>query len=131
MDLRSNSYDVPTERDWDTFREKFGTAFGPTFRSFIELMSKYEFPGEIFNVASGNVSLSSSIYKVYDYEITQEFWNNDMVPFYSLGTGDYFCLSMNQGCNSKVYFFRHSDNTFEVKHESFSEWVDELGTWFS
>lgn len=123
MDHYVESYDSPSKNDWECFRKKFGTDFGESFVNFIELMSQYEFPGDVLNVSTGKINLNGSIFKSFDSDIAQDYWSPSMVSFYSIGNGDEFCLNKDEGETSKVYYFSHSNNSYEAEFESFDEWV--------
>ena len=118
--------DPPSESDWDIFRNEFKTDFGTSFVNFIELMAVYKFPGEIYNISSGKINLSDSIYEVYAAEKTEEYWVNGMLPFYDIGNGDCFCLNFTEGERSKVYYFDHESEKFRVEYKCFDDWLNGL-----
>lgn len=121
-------YDPPSKEDWNRFKEKFGTDFGDTFVNFIELMSIYKFPFEIFNVSSGHINFCGSIFKVYDSEVSMGNWNVNMVPFCDIANGDCYCLNKEEGSLSGVYYFNHANEEYEKKYEHFDDWVKDLKT---
>lgn len=51
-------------------------------------MSKYEFPGDIYNVKNDHNG-NDMILDVYQYECQYSEWDENMVPFYGIGNGDY------------------------------------------
>ncbi len=119
-------YDVPNEEDWAHLSKKFNCMFDEDFKNFIQLMSEYEFPGDLFNVSSGKTNGNDNISFVYDYEIRSGKWNPEFIPFYGIGNGDYFCISAEKNPNSPVYYFFHEDCRFECYSNSFEEWIKGL-----
>ena len=123
----SAPYDLPTADDWKFLRHKFGTDFPNEFISFIELMSTYAFPGEILNVArTGNTNGNDQIASAFDSEMQNGKWNPNLVPFYAIGNGDYFCLSSKEGRNSPVYYYYHEDAHHERFAMNFDSWLNGL-----
>lgn len=126
MSKHSHSFDAPSKNDWAVFVKSYGTDFGESFTKFMELMSIYKFPGEIFNIATGNVRNCASIYDVYDSECDSSTWNDSMVPFYGIGNGDFFCLHKKEGLTSAVYYFDHASEDFEKEYDNFDGWIKDL-----
>ncbi|MCC5463776.1 SMI1/KNR4 family protein [Pelosinus baikalensis] len=118
--------DSPTSGDWDVLRIKFNCEFGDEFKSFIELMSTYIFPGDIFNVSTGRTNGNDSIELVYDFEMKGGNWNPKMMPFYGIGNGDYFCLNSDENPSSPVYYYYHEDSRVEKYADTFEEWIRDL-----
>lgn len=118
--------DFPSNEDWNAIGSKFNCKFSDDFRFFIDLMSKYVFPGDIYNVATGKTNGNDSILFVYDYEMKGGNWNQDLIPFYGIGNGDYFCLNVKECPNSKVYYYYHEDSRIEKYNDSFDEWIKDL-----
>jgi hypothetical protein len=128
LDKEDSLLDTPSQNDWDELSKKFSCKFSDDFKYFIELMSKYIFPGDIFNVSTGITNGNDSISLVYDCEVKAGGWDLDMIPFYGIGNGDYFCISAKESPNSSVYYFYHDDIRLEKYSDSFEEWVKELPT---
>ncbi|EEF59771.1 SMI1/KNR4 family protein [Pedosphaera parvula] len=111
---RTVPFDSATPQDWNKLNEKFGTHFSNEFILFMELVNKYQFRGEILNITRGGYSSSNdTIAFSYDFEMKNGDWQKDMIPFYNIGNGDYFCLSASAGEDSPVFYFYHDDGRFE------------------
>ena len=54
IDKEEKEYAIPTAKDWEKLESQLDYTFSETFKSFIELMSKYSFPGDIYNVLEDN-----------------------------------------------------------------------------
>lgn len=119
-------YDPPSSEDWSILEEKFSCTFCEEFKTFIELMAYYSFPGEILNVSNGRTDGNDTISSTYDFEMNEGDWNPAMIPFYSIGNGDYFCLEKLTLPNSPVYYYYHDMCKFEMHNDSFSVWISEL-----
>jgi hypothetical protein len=60
------------------------------------------------------------------YEAEREInpqWEDDLIPFYGIGNGDYLCLRRSQCPNSGVYFIPHDEPRITLTHASFSEYL--------
>ena len=123
--------DPPTEKDWSLLCSKFGCEFDGSFRMFIEFMSKYRFPGEIYNVSTGVTNGNDPIGLVYDLELSMGKWDPRMIPFYGIGNGDYFCLNKDQCPASPVYYHYLDLDRYEKYSETFSEWLNQLPDFLS
>lgn len=126
LEKEDTPYDPPTEKDWEKLKQKFGCQFETEFKYFIELMAVYDFPGDIYNVSSGNTNGNDDVAFIYDYEIEHKRWNPDMIPFYGIGNGDYFCISIKACPHSPVYYHYHDRGSYEQLYENFTEWVLDL-----
>jgi hypothetical protein len=126
MPREPSQFDPPSAMDWDRLRAKFGCDLGEDFRSFIELLAAYQFPGDVFNVSSGRTNGNDLIGTVYDTEVEIGGWDHALIPFYAIGNGDYFCLSRNECPASPVYYYCHDSQTSERYADSFEEWVRRL-----
>jgi len=122
----STQLDSPSTTDWQRLESKFGCRFGDDFKTFVELMSRFQFPGDILNVSSGRTNGNDSIELTFDYESQGVGWKPEMIPFYAIGNGDYFCLHKDECPNSKVYYFYSERPAFEPYTDSFEEWVRQL-----
>jgi len=120
--------DVPETVEWEQLERKFSTRFPDAFKTFIELMSTFHFPGDILNVReSGRTNGNDTIALTYDLEMSDQ-WNADLIPFYSIGNGDYFCLSAKEGSETAVYYWSHDDCSVSKENESFENWLCSLPT---
>lgn len=126
LEREFRSVDPPGNEDWERLERRFTTQFPDAFRSFIDLMSIYHFPGDILNVReSGQTNGNDTIALTYDLEMKNE-WNADLIPFYSIGNGDYYCLSAHEGRASAVYYWSHDDYSVSKENESFEYWLKAL-----
>jgi SMI1-KNR4 cell-wall len=123
--------DNPSTNDWTHLEKKFGCQFPEEFKYFIELMSVYVFPGDILNVSIGNTNGNDTIEFTYDYEMKQGVWKEDLIPFYSIGNGDYFCLHAKECPNTAVYYYSHEESSIEKEADSFEEWLNQLPSFLS
>jgi len=126
LSKEKTTFEPPSIDDWNNLSKKFRCSFSEEFKIFIELMAEYSFPGDIFNVSSGRTNGNDHIDLVYDVEMNAGSWDSDMIPFYGIGNGDYFCISSKEGVNSAVFYFYH--DKFKIEHylNSFEEWLKEL-----
>lgn len=60
-------------------------------------MFEYVFLGDILNVFSGKMNGNDIIEFIYDYEMKEGFWKKELIFFYSIGNGDYFCFYLKEG----------------------------------
>ncbi|WP_427136933.1 SMI1/KNR4 family protein [Psychrobacillus psychrodurans] len=58
-------------------------------------------------------------------------WKVELIPFYSIGYGDYFCLLSNECSNTGVYYYSHNANNIEKEADNFEEWLNQLPTFLS
>lgn len=123
--------DPPTAADWASLSVRLSCSFDADFCNFIELLSSYQFPGDIYNVSTGNTNGNDSIQIVYDTEMSLGHWNPNMVPFYGIGNGDYFCLNRLECPNSKVYYYYADRDAYEAYSPSFEHWVRNLPTFLA
>jgi len=52
-----------------------------------------------------------------------------MIPFYSVGSWDYECLSSKEGNVSAVYYVDYEDRVVRRTHNSFEEWIKAIPEW--
>lgn len=126
LEAEVGQHDPPSSDDWKQLENKFSCKFNYEFRYFIELMASYSFPGDILNVSTGQTNGNDMIEFTYDYEINQGHWNSDLIPFYSIGNGDYFCLNSKECPMSPVYYLYHEDSRVEKYSNSFADWIKGL-----
>lgn len=131
LDKELGKLDCPSASDWVKIEKKFGCQFPENFRFFIELMSEYSFPGDILNVSNGKTNGNDTIDFTYDYEMKQGGWKEELIPFYSIGNGDYFCLISKECPNTGVYYYAHEENNIEREADNFEEWLNQLPTFLS
>ncbi|HWE95792.1 MAG TPA: SMI1/KNR4 family protein [Tepidisphaeraceae bacterium] len=122
----STPFDAPSFQDWQRLVVKFRCKFDEDFKIFMTLMSKYRCPGDLLNVSSGRTDGNDSIELAFDLEAESPNWDQNMIPFYAIGNGDYFCLSREECPLSKVYYCYAERNTFEPYSGSFADWVKDL-----
>ncbi|WP_078552274.1 SMI1/KNR4 family protein [Bacillus alkalicellulosilyticus] len=131
LDKEIGKIDIPLASDWEKIEKKFGCEFPAEFKFFIELMSEYSFPGDILNVSTGKTNGNDTIEFTYDYEMKQGGWKKELIPYYSIGNGDYFCLISNECPNSGVYYYSHEENNIDKEADNFEEWLNQLPTFLS
>jgi hypothetical protein len=118
--------DPPSDADWRRLESKFGCTFDEDFKRFIALMSCFQFPGDILNVSSGKTNGNDSIELAFDYESKGDYWKPEMIPFYAIGNGDYFCLHKDECPGSRVFYFYAERAAFEPYLDSFESWIRQL-----
>lgn len=116
-------FDMPTAEDWQNLSDVFNAEFDIDFVTFINLMSIWNFPGEIYNITENNNNGNDTIKDVYDFEMNYSDWDKNMIPFYGIGNGDYFCINSN---SKNVWYFYHDTQAFELYCDNFEEWIKEL-----
>ena len=52
--------------------------------------------------------------------------SRDLVPFYAIGNGDYFCFSAARADQSPVLYLDHETQTATEENASFADWVQAL-----
>ena len=119
--------DPPTSEDWAFLERKFHCSFSPEFVAFAELIVDYNLPGMMRVRREGNsASDDPTIDWWYDREMSSGGWNADMMPFISVGNGDFFCLSVADGPRSGVYYADHEAGEEQRLTASFPEWLERL-----
>lgn len=131
LERELGKFDYPSASDWIMIEEKFGCQFPIDFKFFIELMSVYSFPGDILNVSNGKTNGNDTIEFTYDYEMKQGRWKEELIPFYSIGSGDYICLHSTECPNTGVYYYAHEENNIEREADNFETWLHQLPTFLS
>ena len=56
-------------------------------------------------------------------------WEDDFIPFFALGNGDYLCLRRSECPESKVYFVPHDEPKISTLHRTFDEYLSDA-EWF-
>lgn len=126
LDKETESLKSPSANDWIKIEKKFGCQFPNEFKYFIELMAEYIFPGDILNVSSGKTNGNDTIEFIYDYQMNKGSWQEGLIPFYSIGNGDYFCIHSKECPETRVYYYVHEELTIEKEAENFEEWLNQL-----
>ena len=117
----------PTAAEWQAIEKRFGTRFPKEFVYFIELMSEFSFPGDIYNVSQADrTNGNDTIELVYENERLNSAWPEELIPFYGIGNGDYFALNRNEGSTSAVYYRYHENGRIEKYSDSFNSWLVQL-----
>lgn len=129
-DFEPTPFEPPIASDWIGLEAKFGCRFNNTFKIFFSLLGKYRFPGEMLNVSSSQGIGNDTIILSFDLEMEHGQWNKEMIPFYAIGNGDYFCLSCEECPNSRVFYYDHETQVFEIYLESFGKWIQHLPEFF-
>lgn len=125
----SVGFQAPATSEWDSLEKRFGCQFPSDMKKFIDLMSEFAFPGDILNVGAGPHNGNDTIESVYEFELQHSpSWRSEMVPFFSIGNGDYFCVSSVECPDTPVYYFYADREQFQRYSNSFVEWVVELPT---
>lgn len=128
---KDEPFAAPKAKDWEDFERKFQSIPPADFVVFTDCITAFTFPGDLLNVtrelpSNGNDLISI----VYAQEMETGYWHPNMIPFYAIGNGDYFCLNAKEGRDSKVYYYYHERQQFEVYSEYFEEWLKALPSFF-
>ena len=123
LEKETDTLDKPTVEEWQELSTKFKCSFSDEFRYFIELMSLWSFPGDIYNVSKGNNNGNDTIEDVYNHEMKNGNWKANMIPFYGIGNGDYFCINT---LDSKVYYYYDDKGEVDEYCDSFKIWIEDL-----
>jgi SMI1-KNR4 cell-wall len=128
----SASLQPPTAEEWGALEDLLEMRFPIAFRYFIELMSEFQFPGDIYNVPqSGRTNGNDTIDRVYLQEVQSSCWPVELIPFYGMGNGDYFALRREGGVASGVYYWYHERRAAEVYSPTFDLWLLHLSEFLS
>jgi len=123
----SAGFQSPSVKEWESLQNRFSCIFPTEMRDFIDLMAEYMFPGEILNVGTGPNNNNDTIEFTYDFEVRENpSWPCEMVPFYSIGNGDYFCVSSLRCPDSPVFYYYHDREGCEEYSSTFDNWVSNL-----
>ena len=117
----------PTEQEWRSLEDRLDCTLPSELRDFIDLMTEYSFPGDILNVGERPNNGNDTIEVAYDYEVEwNSSWLPTMIPFYSVGNGDYFCVSSKEGPVSTVFYYDHDRGEFKAYADSLQNWIADL-----
>lgn len=127
LEAEDVALDPPSKAGWEILERKFSTSFPIGFVYFMELMAEYSFPGDILNVrCEGRTNGNDTIAAVYDAEMAYGSFPSYLVPFYSVGNGDYFALNAKERELSAVYYYYHEDGRVEQVCSNIDEWIMQL-----
>lgn len=112
LERETEVLDKPTDKEWKELSNKFNCSFINEFKYFIELMTFWSFPGDIYNISKGKTNGNDTLEEVYNYEMSN-----------GIGNGDYFCLHR---LESKVYYYYDDKGKFEEYCDSFKAWIEDL-----
>ena len=120
---------LPTAEEWEVLEVRLGARFPEDLKHFIELMSEFAFPGDVYNVpqaapSNGNDTMDL----VYRQEVEASHWPADWIPFYGVGNGDYFAVRRQTSPESGVYYWYHEKRSMELYARSVKEWLEQLPT---
>lgn len=118
-------FDPPARKDWEFLEQKFNCSFNPEFVAFVELITNYNLPGMLNVTREGRTNGDPTIDWWYDREMGFGQWNPDLIPFISVGNGDFFCLSAGSGPQSGVHYVYHEGDEDKLT-TSFREWLERL-----
>ena len=132
LPAKSGGIGPPSTEEWQALEGRLGTCFPEEFVYFIELMSEFSFPGDIYNVTRADRTKDNdTIELVYAHERRLSGWPDELIPFYGIGNGDYFALHRDEGRASAVYYRYHEDGRIERYSASFASWLIELPAFLS
>lgn len=126
LETEFEKIDQASAADWEKLERLVQTRFPESYRWFVELMTEYSFPGDMLNIQeSGRTNGNDPISIVYESEFLAGEcpW---LVPFYSIGNGDYFCFDSREKENSAVYYWCHEDKNVSCENPSFEGWMRSL-----
>jgi hypothetical protein len=121
----------PAPIEWEKLATHFGCQFPEDFVTFHEVVGRVWFEGELLRIGvDGELRGDDAIVSAYEAEKAIGGWPEDMVPFYSIGNGDYICLSAREGAASRVFCVYHEDRRQEVLHANVEDWIKRLPEYF-
>ena len=123
LEKEEYEYSIPSNEDWKKLEKKVDFMFPETFKTFIDFMSVFSFPGDIYNVLEDNNNGNDSILQVYMHECQYPEWDKSMIPFYGIGNGDYFCICKN---DAKIYYYYQDEFKSECYSENMDDWIRDL-----
>ena len=123
LEREEREYTIPTKEDWRRLEKRMDVTFPETFKLFIDFMSIYSFPGDVYNVLEKENNGNDTILEVYLYESKYPEWDKNMIPFYGIGNGDYFCICK---LDMKIYYFYQENLSFDVYSQDMDEWIKGL-----
>lgn len=119
----------PTIEEWHSMEAKFQCVLPQSFKDFMEVMSAYEQPEQLFAAERIEEPFSSeTIAVLYDRLVKFDDWPNDLIPFNGVH-GDFYCLSAAGGEASPVIFVSDDvvrEQCAEPVAPSFDEWLSNI-----
>lgn len=97
----------------------FGCTLPPAFRMFRAFLPRYDFEGD-------HLALEE-MQAVYEDEPVLH--THDFLPFYSVGNGDYLCLSLSACPESPVLYVAHDEESVTVVASSFEALLNDPEWW--
>ncbi|QDT92833.1 SMI1/KNR4 family protein [Gimesia algae] len=132
LQRESPGLESPSSEEWQSLEGRYACRIPAEVRDFIDLMAEYEFPGDILNVGGRSNNGNDTIELTYEFESKENpTWSAEMIPFYSIGNGDYFCVSSLQCPESPVYYYYAEQGLFKHYIDSFKDWILELPRFLS
>jgi hypothetical protein len=120
----SESFDAPSPEDWKALASRFRTRFPEDFVNFIDALTSFEFPGDVYNIVdTGRTNGNDTIPLVHELETKDPAWPAWLIPFYGIGNGDYFCLDARAAERSPVSYWYHERRRAEPYSPCFGDWV--------
>ena len=123
---RDEPLQPPTPAEWGALEDKFGCEFPRSFKDFMDVMSGYEQPEQLFVAErSADPFSSETIAAAYDRKVEHDEWPSDLIPFTGVH-GDFYCLSAAAGPNSPVIFVSDDvvrEECAEQVSSTFDEWL--------
>ena len=117
----------PSEADWENAALALDTVFPAEYKSFVNLMAEFAFPGDIYNIEQqGPDNGNDTLELVYRMEVEAGQWPLHLLPFYGIGNGDYFALERSRDGHSAVYYWNHETAQADRTHECFADWLRAL-----
>ena len=131
IERRADGPPPPEPDDWAAMEARFGCTFEDSFKHFMTSIVDYNCPTVLAVRRDG---LPDGWHgwdgwrmdHAFDRETELGDWNPAMIPFFSLGNGDYYCLKDGGGGRSEVWFRDHEDESDEKIAGSFAEFLDRL-----
>ena len=121
--LKSDTNTPPTQSNWNELVSFFGASFPDEFISFMELAGNHYIEGGLLRIADdGNIRGKDTIISSVEAEKSLGSWPDDLIPFYSVGNGDYYCISKER--DTPVLYLYHEDHSVEVLHDSFELFLE-------
>lgn len=113
---------APTQKDWENLSSFLLTGFPEDFVHFMNLAGSFYIEGELLRVAvNGDLLGADTIASAVIAEKNVGGWPDNLIPFFSVGNGDYYCLE--KGVRSSVVYIYHEDRSTETLHESFEAFL--------
>jgi hypothetical protein len=117
----------PTSAEWRAIEGYFRCIFPAGLVLLYDVVGAVWFPGELLWVSvAGDLRGDDCIITVYEAEQKIGEWPERMIPFYSIGNGDYLCIARDEGAASRVFCVAHQDRSQEVVHPSVGDWLGML-----